>query len=106
MTAEKSYEKGVLTVRLYGELDHHTASEIREELDMEIDSRAIKKLVMDFGDVGFMDSSGIGVIVGRYKKLDAIGGELVLINLSPQLDKILEISGIKRIIRCEGDRDE
>ncbi len=107
MNIEKTYEKGVLTVKICGEIDHHTANEIRERLDMEIEERAIKRLVWDFKEVTFMDSSGIGVIVGRYKKLEAMGGETLIINLCPQVDKILKLSGIKGIIKCgEGDKDE
>ncbi len=106
MKMTKEYEKGILTVRLQGELDHHAAAELREELDRELEERAIKELVLDFAEVSFMDSSGIGVIVGRYKKLDAMGGKTVIINLSQQVDKILSLSGIKKIIMCEGEKNE
>ncbi len=108
MNIEKTYEKGVLTAVINGELDHHTAGEVRHALDTEIEEKAIKRLVMDFKGVTFMDSSGIGIIVGRYKKLEAMGGETFIINLSPQVDKILEISGIKGVINCkrEGEYNE
>ncbi len=101
------YKQGVLSAKIQGELDHHTAAELRDSLDLEIESRAIKRLVLDFSGVPFMDSSGIGVIVGRYKKLDGMGGETEVINICPAVDKILELSGIKTIIPCrkEGENE-
>lgn len=108
MKTELDFAKGTLTARVSGEIDHHTAALLRAELDREIETRSIKKLVLDFEEVTFMDSSGIGVIVGRYKKLEAMGGELSIIRIKNNVDKILEISGIKKIIQCEngGRTDE
>lgn len=89
-----------LVAKLSGELDHHTAPKLREALDREINSQNIVNLVLDFDDVGFMDSSGIGVIAGRYKEIQARGGKVMIIRVNPQVDKILEISGLKKILEC------
>ena len=98
---------GVLTIKISGEIDHHTAKSIRENADRDIFFHRVKNTVIDLSEVDFMDSSGIGVIVGRYKKLDALGGEVVIINICSQVDKILEISGIKKIIKCyKGDEED
>ncbi len=89
-----------LIVKLSGEIDHHTSVELREEVDREIGLRNIVNLVLDFDEVTFMDSSGIGVIVGRYKQIQARGGKTMIIRVKPQVDKILEISGLKKILDC------
>ncbi len=89
-----------LVVKLDGEIDHHTAPELKDEIDREINLRNIINLVLDFDGVSFMDSSGIGVIIGRYKQIQARGGRTMIIRVKPQVDKILEISGLKKILDC------
>ncbi len=89
-----------LVAKLCGELDHHTAPDLREALDREIALNSIRNIVLDFDGVTFMDSSGIGVIVGRYKQVSACGGKMMIIRVKPQVDKILEISGLKKILEC------
>ncbi len=89
-----------LVVKIEGEIDHHTAPELREQMDREIESKNIINLVLDFDRVTFMDSSGIGVIAGRYKQIQARGGKVMVIRVKPQVDKILEISGLKKILEC------
>lgn len=89
-----------LVVKLNGEIDHHTAPELREKIDRELNLYNIVNLVLDFDGVTFMDSSGIGVIAGRYKEIQARGGKVMLIRVRPQVDKILEISGLKTILEC------
>ena len=89
-----------LVVKLDGELDHHTAKEVRDKVDNEINLRNIKNLIFDFNKVSFMDSSGIGVIVGRYKIINSLGGRTMIIRANKQVNKILDISGIKKILEC------
>ncbi len=89
-----------LIVKLKGEIDHHTAFELKEKMDREIELRNIVNLVLDFDGVTFMDSSGIGVIIGRYKQIQARGGRTMIIRVKPQVDKILEVSGLKKIMDC------
>ncbi len=101
MKIKLEYAMPTLIAKISGEIDHHTASEMREILDREIDMNNIKNLVLDFKNVTFMDSSGIGVIVGRFKRIDALGGKMLIIRPTPQVDKILEISGIKKILTCK-----
>lgn len=90
-----------LVVKLDGELDQSCAADIREKIDREISIHAINNLVMDFNKVTFMDSSGIGMIIGRYKLIKARGGKMLIIRISPQVDKIIEISGLKTLIDFE-----
>ena len=89
-----------LVVKLAGEIDHHSAPELKEEADRAISMRNIVNLVLDFDGVTFMDSSGIGVIIGRYKQIQARGGKVMIIRVKPQVDKVLEVSGLKKIMDC------
>ena len=73
-----------LVAKLNGELDHSCAAEIRERLDKEISTGGMKNLVMDFDMVDFMDSSGIGVLVGRYKRIRAMGGKMLSFEPRPR----------------------
>ncbi len=89
-----------LVVKIGGEIDHHTAGEFRSKIDKELNIKNIVNLVLDFDGVTFMDSSGIGAVVGRYKEISARGGKVMLIRVKPQVDKVLEISGLKTILEC------
>ena len=87
----------VLTARLEGELDHHAAVAIRQEIDNTIDSARPTLVIIDFRNLTFMDSSGIGLVMGRYKKTQEIGAELHIANTSPQIYKVMRLSGIDRL---------
>lgn len=87
----------ILIVNLDGELDHHFSSVIREEIDNTIDTFHSKHLIFNFEKVDFMDSSGIGVIMGRYNKISQLGGSLLITGCSEYVDRILEMAGIYTI---------
>ena len=89
----------VATAYLSGELDHHTAKEMREAIDSALNQYSPKLLIMDFGEVSFMDSSGIGVIMGRYKKVYMMGGEVWAVHTSERMRKILTMSGVMKIMQ-------
>ena len=89
-----------LVAKLFGELDHHCCDEVRAAVDREIERGRIKNLVFDLDGVSFMDSSGIGVIAGRYKKIKEFGGRTLIVRARPQVDRVLELSGIKKILEC------
>ena len=89
-----------LVVKPEGEIDQSCAAELRTEIDRELRHQHIKTLILDFGGVTFMDSSGIGVIIGRYKQVKALGGKTMIVRPQPQVDKILELSGLKKIVEC------
>ena len=80
------------------EIDHHTTEKIRRRADYEIQRYMPRKAIFDFSSVSFMDSAGIGLIIGRYKLLSMLGGELEIINVKPNVEKILHISGILKLI--------
>lgn len=89
-----------LVVKLSGEIDQSCAGEIRREIDRELERRHIRNLILDFAGVTFMDSSGIGMILGRYKQIKARDGKMMMIRMQPQVDRVLELSGLKKIIEC------
>ena len=87
-----------LIVSVSGEIDQHKASHLREQIDLRITHANIKNLVFDFSKLEFMDSSGIGVIIGRYKLMRAMGGTVQIVANNHSVKKILELSGIRKII--------
>ena len=98
-------QENCLTILLPGELDHHNAEEIRKRSDYLIDQNHIRYVIFDFTDTTFMDSSGIGVIMGRYKRIYMLGGEVCAVHTSERMKKILTMSGVTRIMQIyEEDR--
>lgn len=98
MKTRAEFEEGDLRLSLFGELDHHTAREIVSELGELIETRLPAKLTLDMKGVTFMDSSGIAVILGAYKRMDGLGGRLEVKNLSAHAGKILSAAGVDRIV--------
>ncbi|MBQ8555037.1 MAG: anti-sigma F factor antagonist [Clostridia bacterium] len=88
-----------LIVRLAGELDHYCAQSVRRELDALIADPAVRMLILDFSTLQFMDSSGIGVILGRYRQLRDRGGQMGVIHMNKHIARIFHMSGMDRIIR-------
>lgn len=95
------YKDDVLCVRLSGELDHHTADIVREKVSKAIESKKIKHLVLNLGQLKFMDSSGLGVILGRYKQIKQVSGEMIVCAISPSVERLFNMSGMFKIIRFE-----
>ncbi len=85
-------------VSLLGEIDLKTSDSLRKELENLLDKHSGKELILDFQRVGFIDSSGLGVLLGRYKRIHTQGGKLSITNAQPQVKRILELSGISRLI--------
>ena len=88
----------LLILKLTEDVDHHTAEKIRRTADNEITRYMPRKVVFDFNKVCFMDSSGIGMIIGRYKTATMLGGVVEMTNVKPSVKKIFEMSGILKII--------
>ena len=82
---------------LSGEIDHHNAKSLRQDIDFSLRENQTEELIMDFSEVGFMDSSGIGLVMGRYKLMQEIGGNLVVRNPPPHIKKVMRLSGIDRL---------
>jgi stage II sporulation protein AA (anti-sigma F factor antagonist) len=88
-----------ITAFLEGDVDHHTAREIREKIDREIELNMPSLLVLDFSSVGFMDSSGVGLVMGRYRLLAKTGAELAIIGCNPNIYKVMKLAGLERLAR-------
>lgn len=95
-----------LVVRIYGELDHHVAAGIRESVDRELQRTGAVNVAFDFTRVTFMDSSGIGVIMGRYKTTRALGGKVVIFGASENVRRIISMSGIDELVTVSADLEE
>lgn len=87
-----------MVVKLARELDHHNSVPIREEIDKQIYSGRVRNIIFDFENTTFMDSSGIGVILGRHRILKNVGGVIAVTNISKSVDRLLTISGIYKIV--------
>ena len=97
MSAKLEYKSGEIRVFFDGELDHHAASLLRVSIDNAVSQRRPKTLVLDFGGVSFMDSSGIGLVMGRFKLMQSIGGSIRVENLSPGAYKVMKLAGLDRL---------
>ena len=91
----------VLTVYLEGELDHHAAKTVREEIDEAVEFNMPTLLILDFDRVTFMDSSGIGLVMGRYRNLQKSGAKLNLTNLPPNIYKVMKLAGIEKLAKID-----
>lgn len=88
----------LLCIKFTEEIDHHTAEILRKRGDYEIERYIPKKVVFDFDGVSFMDSAGIGLLLGRYKTATILGAKVELINVNKYIYKLLVMSGIDKII--------
>lgn len=96
---------GRITAALSGDIDHHSAREMRRELDEVIAHSQPELLIIDMEKVGFMDSSGIGLILGRLRAVHSNGGEIIIKNARPEIAAVIRISGLSGLL-VEGDKNE
>lgn len=101
LTINLEVKRDVLCIRLSGELDHHSADELRERATKAIEDYDIQHIVLNLEQLSFMDSSGLGVILGRYKQIKQHHGEMVVCAISPAVQRLFEMSGLFKIIRLE-----
>lgn len=88
----------LLLLQITEEIDHHVAEKIRTRADFEIQKYIPKQVILDFSNVTFMDSAGIGMLIGRYKMVTMFGGSIGIVNVKPPIKKVLEMAGILKII--------
>lgn len=96
---EYQVQENCLTIFLPKEVDHHNAENIRKSADSVIEKNHIKYVIFDFENTEFMDSSGIGAIMGRYRLIHLIGGEVWAVHTSERIRKILTMSGMTKIMQ-------
>ncbi len=90
-----------LVFEMEEEIDEYSVQNIKRRMDNEIQRYMPKEVIFDFSNVSFMDSAGIGLVIGRYKLIDMIGGELKVANVNLQIQKIFEMSGLLKLIPVE-----
>jgi len=98
LTAEK---EGTLIVRITGDVDHHSAPNIREEIDQELVKTRPRELILDLSGTDFMDSSGLGLILGRLRKARELGCRLTLLNPTEPILRILRLAGVEKTLNIE-----
>ena len=101
-----SFGNYTLNVKIRGDIDHHSAKGVRESIDEAMMNHKPHFVVLDLSSVDFMDSSGLGLILGRYTCASNIGARLILYKPTKRIKKILEMAGIERIIEIKGDDND
>ncbi|MEE0945716.1 MAG: anti-sigma factor antagonist [Acutalibacteraceae bacterium] len=101
MSVRISVKGEVVTAYLSGELDHHSAREMREAIDGAIELNMPELLILDFSGIGFMDSSGIGLVMGRFRNLQRLGAQLNITGTSPQITKVMKLAGIEKLAKLD-----
>lgn len=95
---DSEFDGITLKIKLRGEIDHHSASAVRVSMDDMIRSRHPRQLIIDMSAVDFMDSSGLGLIMGRYSLMESIGGKTCVLDPSPATERIMNLAGMERVI--------
>ena len=101
MSLKLETDVDVLTAYLGGEIDHHTARELRESIDEAANEQKPGKLLLNFREVTFMDSSGIGLVMGRYRLMRELGGELRVTGVPSHIKKVMRLSGLDKLAVLE-----
>lgn len=101
MAVEIKTTENEMTAVLTGEIDHHNAKRLREEIDHAISKSKPMTLVMDFCGVGFMDSSGIGLVMGRYRLITVYGGQIIVRLSNPTFHRIMKMAGLEKLAKIQ-----
>ena len=98
LQAEIEHYRNIVIVRLRGELDHHTADIVRYKMEEAIRNSSSHHVILSLKELQFMDSSGIGVILGRYKQVRSMGGKMLLCHVNANVHRLFELSGLFKIL--------
>lgn len=98
---ELEHYRKALIVRLKGELDHHTAETVKQRMEEALLRGDSRHIILSLKDLSFMDSSGLGVILGRYKQITAKGGKMVVCDVNPSVYRLFEMSGLFKILSIQ-----
>ena len=97
------YPEQVVLVEINGDIDHHTAKQIRADIDKQINDSNPRILILNFSGVTFMDSSGIGLVMGRFRLMSERGGELIVTGAAGYIRKVFQLAGINRLTKMTDD---
>ncbi len=106
MISEYTNANKTLTIKLTEEIDQHQVDKMRRDIDNEIERYNPRKVIFDFSNISFMDSSGIGMVLGRYKLTKMLNGDFEIINVNSRMRKIFDMSGVARIIKIKNMEDD
>lgn len=95
-----------VTAYISGDVDHHSAGELREKIDRVVEMSYPEVLILDFGGVTFMDSSGIGLVMGRWKLMRDISGKVVIQNAPKYISKVMRMAGIEKLLSDQDKKEE
>ena len=93
-----------VVISISGEIDHHNAAVLRLEADEAIQKTLAPNVQLDFEDVTFMDSSGIGFVLGRYRIVESYGGNIEVINLSQRIYKMMKLAGLEKLVKLKTNK--
>lgn len=106
MISEYTNANKTLTIKLTEEIDQHQVDKMRRDIDNEIERYNPRKVIFDFSNISFMDSSGIGMVLGRYKLTKMLNGDFEIINVNSRMRKIFDMSGVARIIKIKNMEED
>jgi len=95
-----------LIISISGELDHHSAEHLRQKIDAEMVKATTRNVIFDFSKVSFMDSSGVGVIIGRYRNIQNLNGKMAVVNVDSRIGRIFEMSGLLNLLPVYDNIDD
>lgn len=104
MAVQLERREGELIARLSGELDHHSARSLREQVDAAVEQSSARRLRLDFQGVTFMDSSGVGLVMGRYRLMHALGGALAVSGTSERIRQMMRMAGLDKLPIWDGEQ--
>lgn len=99
-------QNDVLIIRLEGELDHHTTEKLRNQVENKMTSEKIRHIILNVKGLSFMDSSGLGVILGRYKQVTQWGGKMIVCEISPSIYRLFQLSGLFKILEVTDSEEQ
>ena len=105
MPVEIDIEERIVTAYISGEIDHHNAAALRNSIDEAVETAYPEVLVLDFGGVSFMDSSGIGLVMGRYKLMQDLRGRVAIENAPKYIRKVMRMAGIEKLLSAENVKE-
>ena len=100
MEQDFTYEASeqMLVIHLPREVDHHNCAALKNETDLILAENYVTRMIFDFTDTQFMDSSGIGILIGRYKLISCFGGKVFVLHAGRQIRRMLQLAGLDRIV--------
>lgn len=99
-------KKATLILTISGEIDHHTSKIIRERADRMLAQIGGKNIIFQLRDVDFMDSSGIGMMIGRYKRAESLGGRVAILQASETIQELIRLSGLSAILKSFANMED